>query len=146
MKITQRFGKEHTARHLFPLYAKYGLIGHNGVDIVFLNRSIYSPTDGVVVYLAPNYSDGYGAYVKIRADKHFHYFCHLDSWSDELKSGTVKKGQYLGEMGGSSLGNRFHFGAHLHYGIKPVNPDTGNGYKGYIDPESVVNLNLLDGA
>ncbi|WGK69475.1 M23 family metallopeptidase [Candidatus Haliotispira prima] len=146
MIISQKFGKENTAPTLFPLYAKYGLIGHNGTDMVFPKKKIYSPVEAAVVYLAPGYADGYGAYVKIRTDDHFHYFCHLDSWSDELKSGMVKKGQYIGDMGGSSLGDRFYFGAHLHYGIKPFRCDKNNGYRGYIDPESVVDLSLLEGA
>lgn len=143
MKVTQRFGRENTAPTLFPLYKKYGLIGHNGIDLVTEDQKVYSPVDGEVIYLAPDYSDGYGAYVKILAGGHFHYFCHLDTWSDDLQCGQVQKGQYIGELGGSSLGKRFYFGFHLHYGVKPVEWDENNGYRGYIDPESVIDLSLL---
>lgn len=143
MRITQRFGRENTAAALFPLYAKYGLIGHNGIDLVTEDQKVYSPVNGEVIYLAPDYSDGYGAYVKVRAGGHFHYFCHLETWSDELQSGQVQAGQYIGELGGSSLGERFYFGFHLHYGVKPVRWDEGNGYRGYIDPESIIDLSLL---
>ena len=145
MRITQRFGRDNTAIRLLPLYAKYGLVGHNGIDVVTEDGKIYSPVEGVPVYLAPDYSDGYGAYIKLQAYGFYHYFCHLDIWSDELKVGRlVEKGQYLGQMGGSSLGVRFYFGAHLHYGVKPTKWEEDNGYRGYIDPEKAVDITLLE--
>ena len=145
MRVTQRFGRDNTAIRLLPLYAKYGLVGHNGIDVVTEDHKLYSPVMGEVIYLAPDYSDGYGAYIKIKSGDCYHYFCHLDYWCDELKVGAqVSVGQYLGVIGGSSLGVRFYFGAHLHYGVKPVQWDEDNGYRGYIDPERFVDIRLLE--
>ncbi|WGK69111.1 hypothetical protein P0082_11605 [Candidatus Haliotispira prima] len=41
MIISRKFGKENPAPTLFPLYAKYGLIGDNGTDMVFPKKEIY---------------------------------------------------------------------------------------------------------
>ncbi|WGK69110.1 M23 family metallopeptidase [Candidatus Haliotispira prima] len=146
MKVIKGFGEIDTDR--------------NGMNIIFKSSTgrILSPVDGTVLRdLVDSYAGEYGAHVIIKANGYHHYFCHLKEWDDSLlvkKVGEVKKikeGEPIGWAGSSRWGKQVYFTTppldkpHLHYRIKPENPDTGNGNNGFINPAEVegVDLRLL---
>lgn len=131
-RITQGFGE-----NALPFYRKIGLEGHNGIDFVSDNETIYAPHDG---YLTIHHSDkGYGIHVRIRSlpykdgESRDSILAHL---SDVLPNNNqfVYAGDPVGIMG--STGNST--GVHLHWTYK-VYDDTGdavhqdNGYRGALD-------------
>ena len=154
--ITQKFGKENTAPEWLPTYAKWGLIGHNGVDFLISNCSlgrknlpqnkcepVYYDTDveADVCDIVENKTAGKGIkYITEDKDgifKHikWHFFDVLDS----IKVGDkLETGQLLGW--GGTTGHST--GPHEHRGLKPMGRDQygnlyklhpNNGYDGAVD-------------
>lgn len=115
-------------------YAKFGLLGHNGVDYgTPEGTEIIAPHDGKIVENIFD-SSGYGNYIKIENDKEFSVLAHFKTLSP-LKVGTsVKQGDLVGVSGntGNSTGPHLHWG----YCYKPRNKD--NGFNGYVDQQLVM--------
>lgn len=153
-RLTQGFGLDYTAPRLVSFYNSLGLAGHNGLDLCPIERRDYrlrlgqqvpddlyvrSPLDFELVYAAPDYRNGAGAYVKgrcrVRGKEHFIYFFHLNEWLDKIKiAGRVKAGEIVGVMGGSGNGQQYAFAPHLHLQLRPLDGNQANGYQGAIDP------------
>lgn len=110
-------------------YEKFGIDGHNGIDIpIASGTKLYSAVDGVITEQA-NDPYGYGNYVKIENDSCGILYAHLSKFV--LKAGDkVKAGDLIGYSGNS--GNST--GPHLHFAVFPKPRDRSNGYNGYIDP------------
>lgn len=92
----------------------YWVGGHQGIDIVAPNKTIYATCDGTVRVV--NYDKGgWGRYVTIGDDNGLvHIFCHLENNSVRVKSGDkVNRTTVIGIMG--TTGNST--GVHLHYQI-----------------------------
>ena len=158
-RLTQGFGLDKTAPRLVSFYNSLGLAGHNGLDLCPIERRDYrlrpgqkvpcdlyvrAPLDFELVYAAPDYSNGAGAYVKglcrVHDKEHFIYFFHLNEWMDEIKiAGRVKAGEIVGVMGGSGNGQQYAFAPHLHLQLRPLDGDQANGYQGAIDPSFLLN-------
>ena len=165
-RLTQGFGINDTAPRLVSFYNSLGLAGHNGLDLCPIERRDYrllpgphpsqgqqvpddlyvrSPLDFELVYAAPDYRNGAGAYVKgrcrVHGKEHFIYFFHLNEWLDKIKiAGRVKAGQIVGVMGGSGNGQQYAFAPHLHLQLRPLNGNQANGYQGAIDPSFLLDL------
>lgn len=88
--------------------------GHKGIDIVAVNKTIYSPCEGTVRVVAFDAS-GWGQYISIGDAKGYrHLLCHLVRGSVKVKVGDkVSRTTVVGTMG--STGNST--GVHLHYQI-----------------------------
>ena len=83
---------------------------HKGIDLVGVNKKIYSVCDGIVIKVEKwNYSYGYHIYVKDRKSENIFIFAHL-SRIDVIKGQNVSRESVLGEMG--ATGNAT--GPHLH--------------------------------
>lgn len=110
-------------------YAKFGLKGHNGIDIpVSTGTKLTSCINGTVTETL-NDTTGYGIYVKIENEYCGVLYAHLKDFS--LKVGDkVKAGDFVGFSG--NTGNST--GSHLHFGVFPIPRNRDNGYAGYIDP------------
>jgi len=133
--ITQVFGVNPDA------YAKFGLKGHNGLDLRAFNPDgtrcytsgkspVYAPHGGKTIENAYD-PKGYGNYIKIENDKEGSVLAHLDSRSPLAVGSNVSQGQLVGFQG--STGNST--GIHLHWGWYPIPRDRNNGYNGYVNQE-----------
>jgi murein DD-endopeptidase MepM/ murein hydrolase activator NlpD len=129
--ITQPFG----ARP--DIYsARYGMKGHNGLDIGCPSLTPVLATADGVVKEAQFDQNGFGNYVKLT-----HPTQLFLSLYGHLNNSLVKPGDHVvkGQLLGLSDNTGFSDGAHLHFGVAPCD-DQGNktqpdnGYSGYIDP------------
>lgn len=123
--ITQLFGENPAA------YARFGLSGHNGVDLaVPVGTPLRALVDAMLVEAAFD-AGGYGNYVKLRTASGADWlYGHLDQ-PTELEIGqAVSAGDVVGVSGNS--GNST--GPHCHVGYRPDDAYRGGGYGGYVDP------------
>ncbi len=125
--ITQGFGAQMTDPTLQAFYTQYGLAGHDGIDFgVPMNTPLYAVDDGNIIWSGPG---DYGVTVIIQHGWGESYYGHLSTAA--VTVGThVTKGQLIGYSGESGEAT----GPHLHFGMKPNNPDMKNGYYGKVDP------------
>ncbi len=131
--ITQGFGGYMTDGELRNFYSQYGLSGHDGVDFALpMGTPLYAVDDGNVVFSGPG---DYGITIIIQHAWGKSYYGHL-SKAEAPKESSVKKGSLIGYSGNTGEST----GPHLHFGMKPENPDMNNGYSGKIDPLPYLNL------
>ena len=137
-KCTQEFG-ENPAN-----YARFGLKGHEGVDLVpdGITWGVHALERGVVVL---DDDDGdergsaYGVSVRVQNDRgRVLLYAHMSENCVELKQ-VVEKGQLIGIMG--NTGNSH--GAHVHLSVYMVSASGerlayDNGYKGMRDPSKEI--------
>jgi hypothetical protein len=123
-RITQRFGENPGD------YARWGLKGHTGIDFAAPMKSpVYAVESGVVIETGFD-EYGYGNYVKIRHKGFESLYAHLHRL--DVKQGEgIGKGELLGLSGSS--GNST--GPHLHYAMRIVPYNRGDGWDGFSDPE-----------
>jgi hypothetical protein len=111
---------------IFNITATYGqkgkhwANGHQGIDIICDNKTIYATCDGTVRVVAYD-ATGWGYYVSIGDNEgRKHLFCHLAKGSIKVSQGQkVNRSTVIGTMG--STGNST--GTHLHY---QINDASGN--------------------
>jgi hypothetical protein len=122
-RITQLFGANPED------YARFGMKGHTGIDFgVPLETPIYCVDNGQVIETG-NDEDGYGIYAKVRHQWGESLYAHLSNLS--VKQGeSVDKGELLGLSGNS--GNST--GPHLHFAMRIVPYNRGDGWDGFSDP------------
>jgi len=127
VEMTQGFGAKMTDPEEAAYYAKFGLFGHDGLDFAMGTGTPVLATDDGVVILAGDAA--YGTTVVIKHPWGNSYYGHLSLL--EVKEGDkVKRGQEIALSGNSGHTT----GAHLHFGIRPKDPDMNNGYYGKDDP------------
>ena len=125
--ITQGFGAQMTDPTLQEFYTHYGLAGHDGIDFgVPMDTPLYAVDDGNIIWSGPG---DYGVTVIISHRWGQSYYGHLSNTSVKVGD-PVTKGQLIGYSGESGEAT----GPHLHFGMKPNNPDMKNGYYGKVDP------------
>jgi septal ring factor EnvC (AmiA/AmiB activator) len=139
LAIIQGFGENPAAYAQFKVtYSNGGvgpMLGHNGVDIgAWTGTRIRAAEDGTVIEVSSDPA-GYGLTVYLMGDsgrgwRHGHF-----SRIDVAQSQRVSRGDVLGLSGNSGNSS----GPHLHLGMRPANPNGGNGYGGYVDPMPVLN-------
>jgi len=131
--ITQGFGMQLTDPVLQSFYTHYGLSGHDGIDFGLpTGTPLYSVDDGNVLWSGPG---DYGITVIIQNSWGKSYYGHLSNTSVAVGQ-HVGKGQLIGYSGATGEAT----GPHLHFGMKPNNPDMVNGYMGKIDPMAYLPL------
>ena len=109
-------------------YAKFGMKGHNGLDIATPSGTkILAPHDGKVIETTLDPA-GYGIYVKIENSIEGSVLAHLREARVGVGDG-VKEGDFVGYSDNS--GNST--GAHLHWGYYRFPRDRQNGFAGFID-------------
>jgi murein DD-endopeptidase MepM/ murein hydrolase activator NlpD len=125
--ITQGFGAQMTDPSLQAFYTQYGLAGHDGVDFgVPMDTPLYAVDDGTILWSGPG---DYGNTIIIQHGWGESYYGHLSTTGVNVGQ-RVTKGELIGYSGESGEAT----GPHLHFGMKPNNPDMTNGYYGKIDP------------
>lgn len=133
IEITQRFGAKAVD------YAQFGLIGHHGCDCKALTpKPVYAPEDATVYAASNGVTDRYtGRFASgetiILTGVYEHWLMHL-SQRLVAKGQKVKEGQLIGYTGATG----FVTGPHLHWGVRPLKPNVNNGYRGFIDPMTIV--------
>lgn len=134
-RISQRFGAN------AAYYSRYGLKGHNGVDLAspvqgdylaFHGAEVRSVSDGRAVWVWDD--GGYGLYVYVYGSDADWLYAHLCEVKVDQNQ-QVKAGQIIGRVGYTGntepAGVR---GTHLHWGKRPKPYQLSNGYRGYVDP------------
>ena len=135
VSITQHFGENPQT------YAQFGLKGHNGIDYRtrFVDsplgrRYVLAPAAGTIEEVGNQGTKGYGIYCRIR---------HEDGSQSTLGHFTklyvklgllVKKGDRIALSGNTG----FSSGPHIHWGWRPKNLDSKNGFAGYEDQEKMI--------
>src|SRR3990167_6624757 len=152
--ISQGFGQ-----NLSPLYVKWGLLGHNGLDCIrgyikgkyfeIEGANVRAAHAGKVTYAGLDSTGGYG--VVVQTTEQFldkkgvpHYwktiYWHLQPNIKVRVGQIVKIGDILASADNTGASN----GSHLHFGLKPIaqgedewtwdNVEQNNGYRGAVDP------------
>lgn len=131
--VTQRFGARPSA------YAKYGMRGHNGIDLrtrfidsPLARRYVQASAQGRVTEVSLNpKASGYGVYVRIQHDDGSEtVYAHLTKAYVVLgqRVAALQRIALTGNTGDST-------GPHLHWGWRPSgwSRQYSNGFKGYSD-------------
>lgn len=126
--ITFPFGEVPRNSSLLLKYKSWGLRGHNGIDFGLPEGSAVVACDRGTVNQVGEHGD-FGMSITLQHPWGTSFYAHLKE-SRVILDQSVRQGFCIGLSGQSGLA----LGAHLHFGIKPNNPDTQNGYGGYIDP------------
>lgn len=138
--ITQRFGERPS------YYAKYGLKGHNGVDLRTrfvdspLGRRYVSAMAKGVVEVVRWDTKGYGVHVRVRHDDgSLSIYGHLTK-PYVSKGDKVEAQQIIGLSGNSGDSSA----PHLHAEFRPAGweNNSGNGFAGAVDHLPMVVLSL----
>ena len=130
MYITQPFAVDWTRN---GLYRRIGLKGHNGLDLRSPNYTpFYAVFDGFIKDITNNQYAGWWVEINSLDNKWRAYYGHLIGNRIKVKKGDhVVSGQVLGL---TDTSGRYAYGAHLHFGIKPLPYDSLNGFNGAVDP------------
>ncbi len=130
LQITQLFGANPQN------YAKFGLPGHDGVDIVGPDSTPVNAAAPGQIYrihlLDRDGASNYGNHVRmLHQDNHKTIYAHLKGVSGDIDVGfNIPGGVFLGPA--DNTGNSF--GSHLHFGMKKAPGDPGWPYN-FINPE-----------
>ena len=130
------------------LYPKFGMKGHNGLDLLAGEQYIYSPINGTVVEASKVPARGLGIGVMtdelVNLDSFGNHYAKLRHW--HLKQLFVDVGDKvkIGQPIGVSDSTGYSSGNHLHFELQPMLKDAGghpylsfnaNGIGAAIDPE-----------
>lgn len=130
--LGQKFGEDPAT------YAQFGMNGHNGQDFpVNSGTPVYAPEDAVVTISANGTTDEYtgnpvsGETVVLRGT--------MEHWLLHNSRRVVSVGQRVteGQLVAYSGNTGFSTGPHCHWGVRPLDPQLANGYRGFIDPLTV---------
>ena len=126
--ITFDFGAQPTEEKIKKKYEEWGIVEHNGIDFGLQEGTeVLACDEGTVIQAGDN--GDHGISVTVKHSWGTSIYSHLQSLG-VLVNDQVKKAQVIGSSGQTG----FTTGPHLHFGIQPTNPDTNNGYLGYINP------------
>lgn len=129
--VTQPFGANY-----LDFYKKWGLKGHNGVDLKTKTGCPVRATYwGTVVYAGYDTGGGNTIIIWHKDEGYKSVYYHLSEIGVK-KGQKVQPDQVIGKAGNTG---KYTTGPHLHYGLKMVDPmghtlNWDNGYKGAIDP------------
>ena len=129
-------------------YAKYGVIGHPGIDLgIPVGTPLYAPIEGYIS-MGNEGMVGFGRYVEVTSDplglsqqRKYIVLGHLSKFIAGLQNGSyVNAGDLIGMSGGQpgTSGCGDSTGPHVHVGFKRKDKDGNtlnatNGYKGALD-------------
>jgi len=131
--ISLNFAKTPDDPYLQKEYESFGIVAHDGIDYSMPdNTNILASDRGIVISSGPGM---YGETVVIFHRWGMSYYGHLSKVKVETGQ-IVETGEILGYSGHTGLAT----GPHLHFSIKPKNPNFQNGYHGMIDPNTYLEL------
>jgi murein DD-endopeptidase MepM/ murein hydrolase activator NlpD len=129
------------------LYPKFGMTGHNGIDLQADEQPVYAACDGTVIEVQKVPARGLGIGIltdePVQLNEHGTHFAKLRYW--HLKRIDVAVGQRVieGDQIGITNNTGYSSGNHLHFELQPIDKDAGghpytafpnNGIGAAIDP------------
>ncbi|MCL5432028.1 MAG: peptidoglycan DD-metalloendopeptidase family protein [Patescibacteria group bacterium] len=126
--VTFPFNAQAIMDEMKAKFSQWGIIGHHGIDFGLPEGTEVLAVDAGKVLQSSENGD-YGISVTIQHPWGQSLYAHLKE-TKVTEDQQVKAGDLIGlsDETGSA------FGPHLHFGIKPNNPNEANGYLGFIDP------------
>ena len=132
--LTFSFGQQSDNEEIKKKFQEWGIVGHNGLDFgLNAGNEVFACDSGKVIQSGSN--GDFGNSVTIQHSWGQSIYGHLqETKANEGEEIGVNK--VIGLSGSSGTA----FGEHLHFAIKPNNPDLNNGYLGFIDPSPYLSL------
>lgn len=132
--VTFAFGAQSDNEEIKKKFQEWGIIGHNGLDFgLSAGNEVFACDGGKVIQSGDN--GDFGTSITIQHSWGQSIYGHLQE--TKVKEGDeIQVNKVIGLSGSSGAA----FGEHLHFAIKPNNPDTNNGYLGFIDPSPYLSL------
>jgi len=132
--VTFSFGQQSDNEEVKKKFQEWGIVGHNGLDFgLSAGNEVFACDSGKVIQSGDN--GDFGNSVIIQHSWGQSIYGHLQE-TKVKENDEVKINQVIGLSGSSGAA----FGEHLHFAIKPNNPDLNNGYLGFIDPAPYLSL------
>lgn len=126
--VTFAFGATSENEEIKKKFSEWSIIGHNGIDYGLPEGTeVIAAADGKVVQSGENRD--FGISVTLEHTWGQSLYAHLKE-AKVSQDQEVKAGEVIGLSGQTGAA----FGEHLHFGIKPTDSDSNNGYLGFIDP------------
>lgn len=126
--ITFPFGAQPVDDQMRAQFQMWGIDGHHGIDFGVPMASRVLAVDKGTVSQAGENGD-FGITVIIEHAWGQSLYAHLLEAKVDVGQ-TVKPGDLIAASGKTGKAR----GPHLHFGIKPEDPDVTNGYRGFVDP------------
>ena len=132
--VTFSFGQQSDNEEIKKKFQEWGIVGHNGIDFgLFAGNEVFACDTGKIIQSGDN--GDFGTSITIQHSWGQSIYAHLQGTK-------VNEGEDVGvnKIIGLSGSSGAAFGEHLHFAIKPNNPDLNNGYLGFIDPAAYLSL------
>ncbi len=132
--VTFSFGAQSDNEEIKKKFLEWGIVGHNGLDFgLSAGNEVFACDVGKVIQSGDN--GDFGTSITIQHSWGQSIYGHLQE--TKVKEGDeIQVNKVIGLSGSSGAA----FGEHLHFAIKPNNPDQNNGYQGFIDPAPYLSL------
>jgi len=132
--VTFSFGQQSDNEDIKKKFQEWGIVGHNGLDFgLSAGNGVFVCDAGKVIQSGDN--GDFGISITIQHSWGQSIYGHLQE--TKVKEGDeIQINKVIGLSGSSGAA----FGEHLHFAIKPNNPDLNNGYLGFIDPTPYLSL------
>jgi len=132
--VTFSFGAQSDNEEIKKKFQEWGIVGHNGLDFGLTSGTEVFPCDSGKVIQSGDNGD-FGTSITIQHSWGQSIYGHLQETKVE-EGDEIQVNKVIGLSGSSGAA----FGEHLHFAIKPNNPDLNNGYLGFIDPAPYLSL------
>jgi len=132
--VTFAFGAQSDKEEIKKKFQEWGIVGHNGLDFgLTAGNQVFACDVGKVIQSGNN--GDFGTSITIQHSWGQSIYGHLQE-TKVNEGDDISVNKVIGLSGSSGVA----FGEHLHFAIKPNNPDQNNGYLGFIDPASYLSL------
>jgi len=132
--VTFAFGEQPTNEEIKKKFQEWGIVGHNGLDFGLTAGNEVFACDGGKIIQSGDNSD-FGISITIQHSWGQSIYGHLQE-TKVNEGNEIQINKVIGLSGSSGA----VFGEHLHFAIKPNNPNLANGYLGFIDPSPYLSL------
>ncbi len=126
--VTFPFGASPIDSDMQKKFDEWGVKGHNGVDFGLPEGTeVLAVDNGTITQFGEN--GDFGISVTVKHEWGTSLYAHMRDTTVTLYQ-NIKEGEVIGHSGQTG----YVTSPHLHFGIKPTDPDTSNGYLGFVDP------------